>query len=167
VIHPDSVRLTWDEKGMLAAIVASQRSCDPNTKVGAALLDKNNKFIGDGYNNPPKGIHPNNIPWEREGELGQTKYEWVIHAEENAIDNATASTENATMYCTLQPCHECAKRIIQADIKRVVYLDDKYKDIWFTKLALDMLSRVDIVVEKHYWQKDIKKIMNRINSMVV
>jgi dCMP deaminase len=166
-VKPDFCRLSWDDKYMLAAIVASQRSCDPSTKVGAAICDANHKPIGDGYNGPGRGINPKQIPWEREGEPGETKYEWIIHAEDNAIDNATADTEGATMYITLQPCHECSKRIIQAGIRRVVYLDDKYKDMWFTQVALDMLSMVDIVVEKHKWSKHMKEVMKRINAMVL
>jgi len=166
LIKPDPVRLPWDDKYMLDAIVASQRSCDPSTKVGASICNKNNRFIGDGYNGPPIGIHPNNIPWEREGKLGETKYEWIIHAEDNAINNATASPEGGTIYITLQPCNNCAQRIIQAGIKRVVYLDDKYKDVWFTKVALDMLDKVGITVEKHHWTSNIEVIMERINSMI-
>lgn len=152
---------------MLNAIVASQRSVDPNTRVGAALLDKDHKLIGDGYNGPARGIHPDLMPWDREGEKGNTKYEWVIHAEENAIDNATAPTKGSTIYITLQPCHECCKRIIQAGVKRVVYLDDKYKDEWFTKLGVKMLSMVDIKIQKHEWSKSIGQVMERINIEVL
>jgi dCMP deaminase len=151
---------------MLNAIVASQRSVDPSTKVGAAILDADHKLIGDGYNGPPKRIHPSSMPWEREGEQGKTKYEWVIHAEENAIDNATAPTDGATMYCTLQPCHECAKRIIQAGIRRVVYLDNKYKTVWFTQLAEQMLSMVDITCEQHEWSGSMKEVTKRINEVI-
>jgi dCMP deaminase len=138
---------------MAMALCMAQRSPDPATQVGCVICDQDYRLISCGYNGTPKGIHPKSVPWDKEGEPGKTKYEYVIHAERNAIDNATASAKEGICYITLQPCHSCAAGIIQAGIREVVYLDDKYKDMWFTKLGLEMLERVDIVVRKHKWSK--------------
>jgi len=157
MLGPRENRWTWDDTYMDMAVSMSQRSPDPNTQVGCIICDENYRLISAGYNGPAKGICPNFVPWFKEGPPKKTKYEWVLHAERNAIDNATASTQNAICYITLQPCNQCSMSIIQAGIKEVVYLDDKYKDMWFTKLGLEMLGMVDIIVRKHQWSKNYSK----------
>jgi len=139
---------------MSMALDMSQRSADPSTQVGCCLVDSRNRLIGAGYNGPPIGICPESIPWDREGPLEETKYAYVLHGEQNALENATASTEGARCYVTLQPCHICAMSLIQAGIKEIIYLDDKYKDTSSTKIALNMLSRVDIIIRKHKWSEN-------------
>ena len=62
-----------------------------------------------------------------------------------------SSAAEGRIYITLQSCNTCAMGIIQAGIKEVIYLDDKYKDMWFTKVALEMYDKVDIKVRKHKW----------------
>ena len=82
-----------------------------------------------GYNGFPKNCSDDEFPWEREGESLNTKYFYVVHSELNAILNYRGgSLEDSKLYVTLFPCNECAKAIIQAGIKTVVYDDDKYKD---------------------------------------
>ena len=66
------------------------------------------------------------MPWDREGDFEKTKYAYVCHAEENAVYNANNSTRDCKIYCTLFPCNECAKTIIQNGIKEVIYESDKY-----------------------------------------
>lgn len=119
--------ITWDEYFMGIALLASKRSKDPNTQVGACIVDDNNVIISTGYNGFPKGCSDDEFPWEREGEI--TKYPFVVHAELNAILNATGkSLRGSKIYVALFPCNECAKAIIQSGIKEVVYLSDKYAD---------------------------------------
>ena len=89
-------------------------------------LNKNNIIESIGYNGLPKGCSDDEFPWERTGEFLDTKYPYVVHAEPNAILNATSDLTNATLYVTLFPCNECAKAIIQSGIKEVIYLSDKY-----------------------------------------
>jgi len=117
---------------MRMAHVIAERSKDPSTQAGAVIVDPNNVVLGLGYNGFPRGIEDEKLTWEREGDFLDTKYAYVVHAEENAVYNANASTENGILYCTLFPCNECAKTIIQKGIKEVVYEDDKYhnQDIW-------------------------------------
>ena len=88
-------------------------------KVGA-LVVKDKMIISDGYNGTPSGFE--NVC---EDENGVTK-PYVLHAEANAITKVAKSgnsSEGATLYVTASPCVECAKLIIQAGIRRVVYTD--------------------------------------------
>ena len=83
--------------------------------------------VAMGYNGFPKGCSDDEFPWAREGEPLDTKYLYVTHSELNAILNYRGgSLEGAKMYVTLFPCNECAKAIIQAGIKTLVYDCDKY-----------------------------------------
>lgn len=117
--------ISWDEYFMSVALLASMRSKDPNTQVGACIVGDDKRIISTGYNGFPRGCSDDEFPWNREGE--DTKYPYVVHAELNAILNAGGrSLSGSTLYVALFPCNECAKAIIQAGIKTVVYLSDKY-----------------------------------------
>lgn len=120
--------ISWDEYFMGVALLSSYRSKDPNTKVGACIVNTDKRIIGIGYNGFPFGCLDEVFPWAREGETLDTKYPYVVHAEPNAILNSTSSLKGATLYVTLFPCNECAKLIIQSGIKHIVYMQDKYKD---------------------------------------
>lgn len=120
--------ISWDEYFMSIAILSSQRSKDPSTKVGACIVSKDKKVLSLGYNGMPIGVDDNLIPWGREGEELETKYPYVCHAELNAILNSERNLQNGKIYVTLFPCNECAKAVIQAGIKEVIYLDNKYED---------------------------------------
>lgn len=133
---------------MILALSQSLRSPDPNTQVGACIVDADNVVCGTGYNSWPRGIAVDMLSWTRTGEPGTTKYDFVVHAEANAILNSKANLVGSTVYVTLHPCHECAKLIIQKGIKRVVYLNNPYKDSWQTKTAVKMFDIVDIKVEQ-------------------
>ncbi|MDZ7798540.1 MAG: dCMP deaminase family protein [Patescibacteria group bacterium] len=124
--------LSWDECLMQIAHVISQRSKDPSTQAGAVIVNKDNVIVGLGYNGFPRGVDNDTFPWGRKGKLSQTKYAYVCHAEENAIYNANAAVKGAKIYCTLFPCNECAKTIVQTGIKEIIYESDKYHDddIW-------------------------------------
>ena len=112
---------------MGVALLAAKRSKDPNTQVGACIVDSNNIILSTGYNGFPYGCSDDLYPWEREGE--DTKYNYVVHAELNAILNARGKNlKGARLYVDLFPCNECAKAIIQSGIGEVVYLYDKYAD---------------------------------------
>ena len=120
--------ITWDEYFMGIAILSSERSKDPSTRVGACIVNDDNKILSMGYNGAPTGFSDDVMPWDREGENLKTKYPYVCHSELNAILNCPTSVKGARVYVTLFPCNECAKAIIQAGIKEVIYLSDKYKD---------------------------------------
>jgi dCMP deaminase len=119
--------LSWDEYFMGVALMSAQRSKDPNTQVGACIVNKRKRIVGVGYNGFPAGCSDDALPWAREGEPLETKYPYVCHAELNAVLNSLeADLSGASIYVALFPCNECAKVIIQANIAEVVYLCDKY-----------------------------------------
>jgi len=154
-VVPRKERLNWQDYHMLQALVAAQRSPDPNTQVGACIVDIKNRTLGLGYNGFPRGISTSQFPWEREGKDPlKTKYPFVVHAEKNAIYNANSSVAGGTLYVTMYPCNECAKDIIQAGIKEVRYLTNPYKDEWFTRAADRMFQNLDIITIQHKWDTD-------------
>ena len=92
-------------------------------------INKNNVIESIGYNGLPKGCSDDEFPWEKEGEMLNTKYPFVVHAELNAILNAKGKDlSGCKIYVALFPCNECAKAIIQSGISEVVYLSDKYSN---------------------------------------
>ena len=121
--------ISWDEYFMGVAVLSGMRSKDPNTQVGACIVSEDHKILSMGYNGFPTGCSDDEFPWEREGEPLENKYFYTTHSELNAILNYRGgSLEGATIYVTLFPCNECAKAIIQAGIKEVIYDCDKYAD---------------------------------------
>lgn len=135
-----SKHISWDEYFMGVSILSALRSKDPNTKVGACIVNKNKRIVGIGYNGFPVGCSDLEFPWDREGSFLHTKYPFVVHAEANAILNSTTSLEGATIYVSLFPCHECSKLIIQSGIKEIVYLSDKYNGTESDQAAKKMLE---------------------------
>ena len=147
--------ISWNEYFMGVAILASKRSKDPNTQVGACIVDKNNIILSTGYNGLPYGCSDDEYTWERTGE--DTKYKYVVHAELNAILNAQGKDlKNARIFVDLFPCNECAKAIIQAGIKRVIYASDKYKDTPASIASRRMFDAAG--VEYHEYRHSGKKI---------
>ena len=113
--------ISWDEYFMGVSLLAAERSKDPNTQVGACIVDENERIISTGYNGFPYGCSDDEFPWDRAGETaGKTKYPYVVHAELNAILNAGGRRlAGSRIYVDLFPCNECAKAIIQSGIKEV------------------------------------------------
>jgi dCMP deaminase len=122
--------ISWEEYFMAIAELSAKRSKDPNTQVGACIVNSSKRIIGIGYNGFPIGCSDDELPWGREGEFLDTKYPYVCHAEMNAIANASnkPELEGASIYVSLFPCNDCAKLAVQVGIKEVVYLSDKYHD---------------------------------------
>ena len=112
-------QLTLDKRYIRMASIWAENSYCTRRQVGA-LIVKNQRIISDGYNGTPSGFE--NIC---EDTNNVTK-PYVLHAEANAITKiarSNNSSDGATLYVTASPCIECAKLIIQAGIKRVVYSD--------------------------------------------
>jgi dCMP deaminase len=121
--------ITWEQYFMAVALLSAQRSKDPNTQVGACIVDGRRRIVGVGYSGFPTGCSDDELPWAREGAPLETKYPFVCHAELNAILNRNSTDlTGCTIYTTLFPCNECAKAIIQSGIREVVFLSDKYRD---------------------------------------
>lgn len=115
---------------MAMAFLTAQRSKDPNTQVGACIVDEENRIVGLGYNGFPSGCSDDLLPWARSNSNDlHNKYLYVCHAEVNAILNkGSANVRGATIYVALFPCQNCAKMIIQAGIREVVFMSDAYHD---------------------------------------
>lgn len=129
----------FDKRYIEMAHVWAKNSYCKRRQVGA-LIVKDRIIISDGYNGTPSGFE--NIC---EDEHGATK-PYVLHAEANAITKVAKSnnsSEGATLYITDSPCMECAKLIIQAGIRRVVY-DKKYR----ITDGIELLERAGISVEQ-------------------
>lgn len=144
----DQNYISWDTYFMGVALLSSYRSKDPSTKVGACIVNKQKRIIGIGYNGFPYGCDDDTFPWAREGEYLDCKYPYVVHAEPNAILNSTTSLEGATLYVTLFPCNECAKLVIQAGIKEIVYMSDKYNGTPSDVASKKMLEAAGVKTRK-------------------
>ena len=129
----------FDKAYLEMAAVWARNSYCKRRQVGA-LIVKDRMIISDGYNGTPSGFE--NVC---EDENGVTK-PYVLHAEANAMTKVAKSgnsSEGATLYVTASPCVECAKLIIQAGIRRVVY-----KDSYRLNDGIELLQRAGIEVEQ-------------------
>ena len=154
--------LTWEEYFMGLAHLSGLRSKDPNTQVGAVIVDENNRVVSIGYNGFPSGVSDDEFPWGREGGVLDTKYAFVVHAELNASLNSQRSVRGCSLYVSLFPCNECAKAIIQAGIKRIIFESDKY-DGADTNIASKRMLRaagVELVRISHTVKLSVEKTEN-------
>lgn len=134
--------LSWDEYFMAVALLSAERSKDPNTQVGACVANRQNKIVGVGYNGFPLGCSDDDLPWARTGDLLNTKYPYVCHAELNAVLNSISTDlRGCRIYVGLFPCNECTKVIIQAGIEELIYLSDKYAETDSVRASKIMLNK--------------------------
>ena len=141
--------ISWDEYFMGVAKLSAKRSKDPNTQVGCCIVNQDKRIVAVGYNGLPRGCSDEDFPWNnRQGALQDTKYAYVVHAELNAILNATTPLTGCSLYVTLFPCNECMKSIIQSGIKEVIYEDDKYEGADFDLASKKMQQSANIKIRK-------------------
>lgn len=134
---------------MGVALLSGRRSKDPNTQVGACIVNEKNKIVGAGYNGLPIGCNDDEFPWDKSGDFLQTKYPFVCHAELNAIlNNIGMDLTGCRIYTALFPCNECSKAIIQAGIKEVIFLSDKYDGSDVSKASKHMLQTSGVSYRK-------------------
>lgn len=140
LVHPNAAKQArYDRAYMKMALEWAKLSHCTRKQVGA-LLVKDGMVISDGYNGTPSGF-----PNDCEDAQGLTLW-YVLHAEANAIMKVARSTNNArgaTLYLTHSPCKDCSKLILQAGIKRLVYLAP-YKD----SSGLELLEKGGVVIEQ-------------------
>lgn len=130
--------LKWDQRYLRLAYEVSQWSKDPSSKIGAVTVGSKGQVLSQGFNGFPRGLKDDFTRLHDR----ETKYKFVVHAEMNAIYNATyngTSLDGATLYVYGLPiCSECAKGVIQVGIKRVVMpnqnVDGKWLDSWMTSM---------------------------------
>lgn len=147
--------ISWDEYFMGVAKLAAMRSKDPNTQVGACIVNTANKIISTGYNGLPLGCSDDTFPWGREGSTYDSKYGYVTHAELNAIlNNPGTSLEGCRIYVALFPCNECAKAIVQSGIKEVIYISDKYTDTDENRASKRILNAAGVRYRRFISDKD-------------
>ncbi len=140
--------ISWDEYFMGVAELSAKRSKDPNTQVGACIINNEKRIIGIGYNGFPSKLSDDEFPWENNGDFIETKYPYVVHAEMNALINSTREVKGGSIYVTLFPCHECSKMLIQSGIEEIVYLDDKYENTESDLAAKKMLDAAKVTYRK-------------------
>lgn len=150
--------LSWDEYFMSICILSSMRSKDPNTQVGACIVDSNNRIVSIGYNGFPNNCSDDCLPWNTSDNYIESKYAYVVHAEVNAILNkSNNNNQNLRLYCTLFPCNECTKIIIQSNIKEIIYLSDENKNTESYKASKIMLDLANI---KYYQYNKTNNFIN-------
>ena len=114
--------LDWDTAFMGMAYLIAMRSKDPHSQVGSVIVNPDNIVVGLGYNGFPRGVSDDKWSWER-----PHKYDAVVHSEANAIMNTNqASLKDCRLYVGFFTCKECAKLVIQAGIKEVIYCSMKH-----------------------------------------
>lgn len=142
--------LSWDEYFMGIATLSAMRSKDPHTRVGACIVDADNRILSVGYNGMPSGCSDDEYPWDNSGEPLNTKYVYVCHAELNALLNYSGfKLKGAKIYTTLFPCNECTKALIQSGIREVIYREDKYSDTASVIASKKMMKSAGITYHKY------------------
>ena len=149
--------ISWDEYFMGISLLSCLRSKDPNTQVGACIVNGDNHIVSVGYNGLPRGCSDDEYPWDRTADTpNKTKYTFVCHAELNAILNAGGnSLKDCRIYVALFPCNECAKAIIQSGINEVIYISDKYADSDATLASKRMLASAGVKLTRFASNKTI------------
>ncbi|XP_042857784.1 uncharacterized protein LOC122244055 isoform X2 [Penaeus japonicus] len=143
--------ITWDDYFMAIAFLTAMRSKDPCSQVGACIVNTEKKIVGIGYNGMPRGCSDDVLPWNKQSEdCLQTKYMYVCHAEMNAIMNKNCTDlAGCTIYVALFPCNECAKLIIQAGIKEVIFYSDKHSHKPETIASKRMMDMAKVRYRQH------------------
>ena len=138
----------WDVRFLELANHISSWSKDPSTKVGCVVVGADREIRSTGFNGFPRGIE------DSEDRLAdrEEKYPLICHAEENAIMHAArigVSLKGSTAYVTWPPCSRCARSLIQAGVKEVVYsLEVEVPDRWQEdfKISTEMMEEAGLIV---------------------
>ncbi len=156
-MEEDQNHISWDEYFMGIALLSAQRSKDPSSKVGAAII-RDKRVLSLGYNGMPRGCDDEKMPWGKsEKDPLKTKYPYVVHAELNAILNANKDITGSTLYVTMFPCNECAKAVIQSGIKEVIYLENKHEGEDSVLASRKLLETAGVKVV-HYQGRILKPV---------
>lgn len=147
-----SQRISWDEYFIEMAVIASKRATCPRKRIGAIIVNDKKQVVATGFNGSPKGFpHCDDVGCMIVKRAdGKDNCARTIHAEANAIFQAGEQAHGATLYATVFPCPFCLKSIIQAGIKRVVYIED-YKneesEYWITHSGMKVERWNDVTKE--------------------
>lgn len=128
------MRPTWHNYFLGLAKVASQRSHDIHTQHGCVITDSNNRILGVGYNGFPRGLDDTQLPTNR-----PDKYQWMIHAERNALANCVVRPDNGIAYVTGQCCNDCIMALWQEGVN-TVYMTDTHGTVLFDTQAKSLFD---------------------------
>lgn len=150
--HQQVERPNWDDFFLNLANEVSKRSSDAQTANGAVIVDNTRHILGMGYNGFMGGVDDSWLPNTR-----PDKYDWMLHAELNAILNCEHKPRGATIYVTGHPCLHCFQCIVQVGIREVVYNSNKQivmlDDEMNTKLEIaKWLARDKVIVRDHCYK---------------
>lgn len=112
-------RPTWDQYFINICKVVASRSSDPDTQVGCVIVDDRNRICATGYNGYPPKCNDMELPHTR-----PEKYDWMTHAEQNAIAACGRDLRGCTIYVNILPCPACMRLIVVAGIKVVKYFSE-------------------------------------------
>jgi dCMP deaminase len=138
----------WDSRFLQLAQHISSWSKDPSTKVGCVVVGPDREIRSTGFNGFPRGIEDNAQRLDNR----DTKYPLVCHAEENAIMHAArigVALKGCIAYVTWPPCTRCARSLIQAGIREIVYPADlTIPERWVAdfRISSDMLAEAGLLV---------------------
>lgn len=155
------MRPSWTDYFLGLAKVVSQRSHDIHTQHGCVIADNHNRILGVGYNGFPRGLDDKALPTSR-----PEKYEWLVHAERNALSNCVVRPDNAIAYVTGQCCNDCIMALWQEGIEKVImsqnhgtHLFDENAQKRFDTFV--SMSGIEIVYIKPdlSWLKDLSGVL--------
>lgn len=137
------MRPSWDDYFLGLAKVVSQRSHDIHTQHGCVITDQSHRILGVGYNGFPRGLDDTKLPTTR-----PDKYDWMVHAERNALANCIVRPDNAIAYVTGQCCNNCIMSLWQEGVSTVVMnnshgthqFDEKQKKIFDTFVEMSKIN---------------------------
>lgn len=150
----------WDTRFLRLAAHVSEWSKDPSTQVGAVICDNQNRVVSLGYNGFPRGINDDDRLLDRE-----TKLEYIVHAEINAILLANKSLENCTLYTyPLFPCSRCCSQIIQTGIKKIISVQNN-SERWKKSIELSMNMAKEADIECFIYDKIQHGVQHPVNRI--
>ncbi len=152
--------MNWDELFIRQAMLVSEKSKDPSTKVGCVLVGEGNIVLSMGFNGFPRGVNEHDASrWERPG-----KYNWVEHAERNAVFNAARhgiKLLDARAYLNWGgcPCSDCARALIQAGVKEIIGPDIPFPGVgagvhYHLNESMIMLKESNVLLRTVEWTKN-------------
>lgn len=156
-----NVRPSWDEYFLqLCYLAATRASCD-RKHVGAVIVTADKRVVSTGYNGSPR----NHDSCDEVGhEIVDGHCVRTLHAESNAIDFAGRFAEGCTLYVTVTPCYDCAKRIVNAGIARVVY-DEFYASRYGKSDQVETLFKMSGVKVTQYDSPGLRLFKSKLKEM--
>ncbi len=155
-------RPSWDEYFLQLAEDVSHRSPDPSTKHGCVIVDADRRVVSTGYNGPVAGLSNELVPLSR-----PAKYDWFIHAEDNAVAFARCDLRGATAYITGAPCAACFRRLLQVGIRRVVHGERTAASLTEAEQEACRQMAIDRGIDWELWRDgELTSMKERVESPV-